>query len=493
MSEYIIELNNITKLYPGVVALDDITIKVKRGTVHALVGENGAGKSTLIKVLSGAVKPDSGQIILEGEKFSSFTPQMAIKKGIGVVYQEFNLIPQLSVTENIFFKREIKKGILLDMKKMDSISKEKMENLGIYINTKTKVRDLSIAYQQLVEITKIVSQNAKVIVLDEPSAPLTNQEQKHLYRLIANLKEKGITVIYISHRLEEIFEICDTVSVMRDGKHVITENVASISRKELIEHMVGREIINIYPERKNKIGDVVIKAENLCNEKLRDISFELRKGEVLGIAGLVGAGRTELARSLFGADTLIAGEVFYNDKKVKIKSPKQAINMGIGLIPEDRKGQGVLLHMSVEDNISFSNYQEHTKLTVLKRKEIKELVAEYISQLNIKTPSAKQKVAHLSGGNQQKVVVAKWLATHSDIIIFDEPTRGIDVGAKHEIYLMINELLERGKSIIMVSSEMPELIGMSDRIIVMCEGRITGCLDKSEFEQKRIMELAAGI
>jgi len=493
MSEYILEMNNITKLYPGVVALDDVSIKVKRGTVHALVGENGAGKSTLIKVLAGAITPESGQIILDGEVFASFTPQQAISKGIGVVYQEFNLIPQLNVMENIFFKREIKKGIRLDVKKMDRIAKEKLADLGLNINTKAKVCDLSVAYQQLVEITKIVSQDAKIIVMDEPSAPLTTQELEHLYRLIRNLKEKGVTIIYISHRLEEIFDICDIVSVMRDGKHVVTKNVADISRKELIEHMVGRDFADIYPKRNNNIGDVILKADHLYNEKIKDISFELRKGEVLGIAGLVGAGRTELARALFGADELITGEITYKGRKIKIKSPKQAIAMGIGLIPENRKEQGVLLHMSVEDNIAFSNYREYAKYSVLSREKIQKAVNDYIGQLNIKTPSKKQKVANLSGGNQQKVVVAKWLATHSDVIIFDEPTRGIDVGAKHEIYLLMNKLIESGKSIIMISSEMPELIGMSDRIMVMCEGRISGWLEKEEFDQTKILELAANI
>ena len=493
MSEYILEMNNITKLYPGVVALDDVSLKVKKGSVHAIVGENGAGKSTLIKTLAGAIQPDGGHIVLEGEKYDSFNPQQAIAKGIGVVYQEFNLIPQLTVTENIFFKRELKKGIFLDAEKMNRLAKEKMDELGLDINVKKKVADLSVAYQQLVEITKIVSQDARVIVMDEPSAPLTNQELTHLYRLINNLKEKGVTIIYISHRLEEIFEICDQVSVMRDGKHVITMDVKDTDQRALIAYMVGREMTDVYPKRESSIGETILKAEHLYNEKLRDVSFELKSGEVLGIAGLVGAGRTELARAIFGADHLIDGKITYKGKEVKIKRPNQAISMGIGLVPESRKEQGVLLHMSVEENICYADYPEYTRGIVLKEKELKASVNDYIEKIHIKTPSPKQLVQNLSGGNQQKVVVAKWLATHSDIIIFDEPTRGIDVGAKHEIYELVNELVAEGKSIIMISSEMPELIGMSDRMLVMCEGRMVGELSKEEFEQAKILELASGI
>jgi len=492
MSEYILEMNNITKLYPGVVALDDVSLKVKKGSVHAIVGENGAGKSTLIKTLAGAIQPDGGHIVLEGERYDSFNPQQAIEKGIGVVYQEFNLIPQLTVTENIFFKRELKKGIFLDAEKMNRLAKEKMDELGLDINIKKKVADLSVAYQQLVEITKIVSQDAKVIVMDEPSAPLTNQELAHLYRLINNLKEKGVTIIYISHRLEEIFEICDQVSVMRDGKHVITMEVKDTNQHELIAYMVGREMTDVYPKRESNIGETILKGEHLYNEKLRDVNFELKKGEVLGIAGLVGAGRTELARAIFGADHLIDGKIIYKGEEVNIKHPSQAIRMGIGLVPESRKEQGVLLHMSVEENICYADYPEYTRGIVLKEKELKASVSDYIEKLSIKTPSAKQLVQNLSGGNQQKVVVAKWLATHSDIIIFDEPTRGIDVGAKHEIYELVNELVAEGKSIIMISSEMPELIGMSDRMLVMCEGRMVGELAKDEFEQTKILELASG-
>ncbi len=493
MAEYILEMNNITKLYPGVVALDDVSIKIKKGSVHAIVGENGAGKSTLIKVLAGAIKPDAGEIILEGETFSSFDPQRAIAKGIGVVYQEFNLIPHLTVTENVFFKRELKKGFILDADKMNKFTKDKMDELGIEINVKSKVSELSVAYQQLVEITKIVSQDAKVIVMDEPSAPLTNNELKQLYRLINGLKEKGVTIIYISHRLEEIFEVCDTVSVMRDGKHVITMDVKDTDQHELISYMVGRTLNMVYPKRQSEIGETVLKAENLYNKKLRDVSFELKKGEILGIAGLVGAGRTELARAIFGADKLISGKLSYKGKKVDIKNPRQAIGMGFGLVPENRKEQGVLLHLSVEENIAFADYPEYTKGIVIKAKELKQNVDKHIKQLEIKTPSPKQLVRNLSGGNQQKVVVAKCLATHSDVIIFDEPTRGIDVGAKQEIYALMNELAESGKSIIMISSEMPELIGMSDRMLVMCEGRIAGELAKDEFEQTKILELASGL
>jgi ribose transport system ATP-binding protein len=493
MSDYILEMKNVMKLYPGVVALDDMTLQVKRGSVHALVGENGAGKSTLIKTLAGAVQPDAGQIVLEGESFKGMNPELAIKKGIGVVYQEFNLIPQLTVTENIFFKRELKKGIVVDTARMNQLAKEKMAELGLDIDVKAKVADLSVAYQQLVEITKIVSQDAKIIVMDEPSAPLTNRELDHLYKVIERLKEKGVTIIYISHRLEEIFEICDTVSVMRDGKHIKTMPVQDTNQQELIAYMVGRDLTNVYPERNVEIGETVLRVDHLYNEKLRDVSMEVKHGEILGVAGLVGAGRTELVRAIFGADPLICGEITYKGEKVTIKNPKQAIDMGFGLVPESRKEQGVLLHFSVEENIAFANLNNYANGIVLKIKEIKADVAKYIQQLKIKTPSEKQLVKNLSGGNQQKVVVAKWLATHSDVIIFDEPTRGIDVGAKHEIYALMNELVEQGKSIIMISSEMPELIGMADRMIVMCEGRVAGELQKDEFEQTKILALASGM
>ena len=493
MTDYILEMNEITKLYPGVVALDNVSLRVKKGSVHALVGENGAGKSTLIKVLSGAIRPEGGEFKLDGETFAYFTPQQAIGKGVGVVYQEFNLISQLTVTENIFFKREITKGLILDADKMNKMAHEMIKDLGLDINVKAKVCDLSIAYQQLVEITKIASQDAKLMVMDEPSAPLTNQELKQLYKLIKTLKEKGVTILYISHRLEEIFDICDTVSVMRDGKHVITMDVAGTTRQELIAHMVGRDLTTVYPERVGELGEVILKCEHLCNNKLRDVSFELRKGEVLGIAGLVGAGRTELARALFGADPLLSGKIWYDGKETEIKNPGHAIRLGIGLVPENRKEQGVLLHMSVEENIAFANLGEYSKFKVLNSKRIKASIKGSIRELNIKTPSERQKVVNLSGGNQQKVVVAKWLATHSDVIIFDEPTRGIDVGAKQEIYTLVNKLVANGKSIIMISSEMPELIGMSDRMLVMCKGRVASVLEKSGFEQTRILELASGL
>ena len=493
MSDYILEMNHVTKYYPGVVALDDVSIKVERGSVHAIVGENGAGKSTLIKTLAGAIKPDGGEIILEGEKFTGMNPQLAKEKGVGVVYQEFNLIPQLTVTENIFFKREIKKGIVVDTAKMNQLAAEKINELGLDINVKAKTADLSVAYQQLVEITKIVSQDAKVIVMDEPSAPLTNKELGHLYELIKRLKAKGVTIIYISHRLEEIFEICDTVSIMRDGKHVKTMPVAQTNQDELIANMVGHEMKVDYPQHKNDIGEVVLETKNLYNAKLRDVSIRLHKGEILGFAGLVGAGRTELARAIFGADPIVSGEVYYKGEKMNFSGPKDAIRKGFGLVPENRKEQGVLLHLSVQENIVFANYDEYSRNYVLNTRNIKDDVARQIGDLRIKTPSDQQLVQNLSGGNQQKVVVAKWLATHSDVIIFDEPTRGIDVGAKQEIYSLMSQLAESGKSIIMISSEMPELIGMADRMIVMCEGAVAGELKKEEFEQTKILALASGM
>lgn len=491
-SEFVLELKNITKTYPGVVALNDVSIGFKPGEIHALLGENGAGKSTLIKAISGAIVPDSGQIIVDGKQYAQLTPHISRSLGIGAIYQEFNLVPYLSAAENIFLGNPIRNGIQINMKEMVNRSKELFKSLNIDLNPLTPVKELTVAYQQIVEIAKAVSQNVKVLIMDEPSAPLTNNEVVAMFELVKRLKERGVTIIYISHRLEELFEISDRVTVMRDGQYIDTKNTRETSRKELISLMVGRELTESYPSKNIEPGEIALEVRNLSGNGVRNISFAVKKGEILGFSGLVGSGRTELVRAIFGADPIESGEIFLEGKKVTIKSPSDAIQLGIGLIPEDRKQQGVILGMSVKENISFAHIRRITSLTIINRKKENDLVSKFKDSLSIKTPTLSQKVKNLSGGNQQKVVLAKWLATNSKVLIFDEPTRGIDVGAKQEIYKLMCRLAEEGKAIIMISSEMPELLGMADRITVICEGRIVGELGKGEATQDGILDLASG-
>ncbi|MGI6777818.1 MAG: sugar ABC transporter ATP-binding protein [Acetivibrionales bacterium] len=489
----ILELKGITKEYPGVLALDNVSMDFNKGEVHALLGENGAGKSTLIKVLSGAIIPNRGEIVFEGDTYGYMTPALAQKLGIGVIYQEFNLVPSLSVADNIFLGDEIRKGIIRDRKQMMKKSEELLSSLKINISPAALISDLSVAYRQIVEIVKAVSKNVKVLIMDEPSAPLTNNEVEAMFELIKRLKSQGVTIIYISHRIEELFRISDRVTVLRDGQYICTKNTSDTNRTELISLMVGRPLTEQYPERNSDIGDIMLEVKGLnAGGLLKDINFQVKKGEILGISGLVGAGRTELARAIFGADEIESGEIYIEGQKINIKSPKEAIKHGIALIPEDRKQQGLLLEMSVAHNITFANIKEMCKNTIISIKKEKELVDDSILKLRIKTPSAAQRVKNLSGGNQQKVVLAKWLAAYSRIMIFDEPTRGIDVGSKHEIYMLMNQLANEGKAIIMISSELPELLGMADRILVMHEGEITGELSKEEATQDSIMNLASG-
>ncbi|NLU53052.1 MAG: sugar ABC transporter ATP-binding protein [Clostridiaceae bacterium] len=488
----ILSLRGITKYYPGVVALNDVSLEFRRGEVHALIGENGAGKSTLIKIISGAIKPDKGLLEINGKQYNSFDPFHAKQNGIEAVYQEFNLVDSLSVAENICFGEN--NGFLVDFKKMYEKARKIFEEMQVDIDVKAKVRDLSTAQQQLVEIAKSISRNAKILIMDEPSAPLSVSEVRKMFEIVRNLKKNGVTIIYISHRLDELFEISDRVSVLRDGQYIKTLETSRTNPKELISLMVGRELTESFPQKRGTIGATALELKNVCGNGLKDISFTLRKGEILGIAGLVGAGRTELARLIFGADKLISGSVLINGKPVRIHLPVDAINLGIGLIPEDRKRQGCFLEKDVSWNISISNLRSLLKWkTVVDKNKEKSLAEDFYDRLNIKTPTLMQKVKNLSGGNQQKVVLAKTLATNSDIIIFDEPTRGIDVGSKQEIYHLIRDLADQGKAILMISSEMAELIGLSDRILVMYSGRITGEITKEEFSQDRILELASGL
>ncbi|HLK56571.1 MAG TPA: sugar ABC transporter ATP-binding protein [Chthonomonadaceae bacterium] len=490
-----LEMRHISKQYPGVRALDDVSLTVMAGEVHALLGENGAGKSTLMKILAGAQPKDSGEILLNGQSVHIDSPQRAMDLGISIIYQEFNLVPYLSAGENIFLGRE-PRGLLpgfVDFKTLYAESQRVIDTLGVRLDARAPVNTLSIAQQQMVEIAKATSKKSKIIVMDEPSATLTDHELQSLFTLIRQLRAEGVSVIYISHRLEEVFEICDRATIMRDGHWVATKDVKDLTREEIIRLMVGRELKDAIPKVPAEIGAPALTVRNLNRAGiLHNISFEVRKGEVLGLAGLVGAGRTETARVIFGADKLDSGTIEVFGQPVKIRSPQDAIRHGIGLVTEDRKQQGLVLGMVVRENNTLANLDLLSTLGFIRRNEERQVAEKYKTDLSIKTPTIEQTVQNLSGGNQQKVVLAKWLFTGSKILIFDEPTRGIDVGAKSEIYKLMNELAARGVAIIMISSELPEVLGMSDRILVMHEGRIAGELSRAEATQEKIMHLATG-
>ncbi len=491
-AKVVLSLENITKRYPGVLALNKVSMNFLEGEVHALLGENGAGKSTLIKAVAGAIDIDSGKIIINGQEYEKITPSLSRSLGIEVIYQEFNLVPTLSCAENIYLCEKSENSALFNSKEIEKKAVKVLDQFGVKIDPKKMVQDLSIAEQQIIEIAKAVSKNVKILIMDEPSAPLSVSEVEMMFKIINQLKEKGVTVIYISHRLEEVFRISDRVSVMRDGSYVTTKNTKDTSRQELITLMVGRELKETYPKRKNLPGNVALEVKNLTGNGDRNISFSVRKGEILGISGLVGAGRTELAQLLFGAAPIESGEILINGKPTKINSPLDAIHHKIGLLTEDRKGQGLFLEMPIKWNISFPIGQRISKYGVVNTKKEDEIATKYKERINIKTPSLLQQVVNLSGGNQQKVVLAKALAAESDILIFDEPTRGIDVGAKQEIYHLMTELADNGITILMISSDMEELLGMSDRIIVLCEGELAGEVQKENFNQHYILDLASG-
>jgi ribose transport system ATP-binding protein len=487
-------MQHITKCYPGVLALDDVHFELEPGEVHVLIGENGAGKSTLMKILSGAERKDAGDIFIEGNKVEITSPRDAKQLGIMMIYQELNLVPQLSVAENILLGKEpMNRGPFVDWKTLYSQARALLDRLGSDLTEKAKVSGLSIAQQQVVEIAKALSSEAKIMVMDEPSAALTTKEVADLFKLIRWLKAQGISVIYISHRLEELFEIGDNVTVLRDGKWIDTKKVSEVDKTELIRKMVGRELTQEFPKRQFNRGREVLRVEHINrNDALHDISFSLYQGELLGIAGLVGAGRTELARVIFGADRKDSGDMYLDGKRLEITSPFDAIQNGIALLTEDRNRQGLILDMSVRENITLSNLSALTKGHFISREKERNVVNKFVRDLRIKTPSIKQIVRNLSGGTRQKVVLARWMFTESKIIIFDEPTRGIDVGAKLEIYHLINNLIERGIAVVMISSELPEIMGMCDRIAVMCRGRIAGIVDRTETTQEEIMLLATG-
>jgi ribose transport system ATP-binding protein len=490
-----LEMIHISKVFPGVKALDDVTFKVKSGEVHALVGENGAGKSTLMKILDGVYKADEGKIIVNDNEVSINNTNDAKDLKIGLIFQEFNLIPSLSVSENIFLgslKRT--RARLVDWKSINKKSGELLKSLDFGINPRTIINKLSIAEKQLVEIAKALASEANIIIMDEPTSSLTSKEIDKLFTIIKDLKQKGYTIIYISHHLEEIFYIADTVTVLRDGKVISTEKVTDETKNSIVEKMVGRPITMEFPKRKSNIGEVILEVESLCSDKLKNISFKLYKGEILGISGLVGSGRTELAEAIFGEEPPHSGRVKVNGDLKRIRSTVQAKKNKIALIPEDRKEEGLVLNFSVLLNSTICNLNKiKSRLRILSSRKEKKYTIEMIKKLGIKTPSINQKTLNLSGGNQQKTVIAKWLFAEPDILIMDEPTRGIDVGAKFEIYQLMNAMVAEGKAIIMISSELPEVLGMSDRLIVMSNGEVQSILDKEEFDANIVMEKSIGL
>jgi len=489
--DYILELENITKIFPGVKALDEVSFNVERNTIHGLVGENGAGKSTLINVLAGIYTDYEGIFKINGEKIDFSDPREAQLKGISVVHQEIELAGTLSVTENIFLGNLLfTKGNLVDWKSMRRKAQEMVNNLGMDIDVDTPVSSLPVAKKQIVEICKAINLDTEIIIMDEPSAALTENELETLFKIIDELKQGGITIIYISHRLEAIFDIADNVSVLRDGQHIGTLPVSDVDREKLIHMMVGRELGNEFPKEFAEIGDVVMEVKGLTREGVfHDVSFELHKSEVLGIAGLIGSGRTELARGILGIDKVDSGKIILKGKEVHHNSFGDAIDNSMGLIPEDRKKYGIIREFPVKENICLVSINQVIENGIVRNKLEKKYAREYVDKLDISTPSVETEVKYLSGGNQQKVVVAKWLMQDSEILILDEPTRGIDVGAKTEIYKLINSLVKSGKSVIMISSELPEILGMSDRILVMHRGEIVGMLNREEASQEKILRL----
>lgn len=492
--EYVLELEHIRKEYPGVVALKDVTLQLKKGEILALIGENGAGKSTLIKCCSGAVIPTSGKIKVNGKEFTSMTPQLASENGIAIIYQEFNNVKELSAAENLFLGHPIRKGIIVDKAAMEKEAAKAFERLHIKIDPKTLMKNLTVGYQQMVEIAKAIQQDAKILIMDEPSAPLTSKEVESMFEVVELLRKQGVSIIYISHRLEEIYRLSDRILVLRDGEYVKTLITKDSHVQELIKLMVGRELTESYPPRGDCIDEskVVLELKNLTGNGDKDISLKVHKGEILGLGGLVGAGRTELAEMIFGAVHKQSGQIIFDGKEIDPRSPREAIDIGIALVPEDRKRHGAMLGISIKDNINMPIYKKNSTLSVINSKIEKETAEKYEKSMAIKTPSLNQLVKNLSGGNQQKVILGRWLAADAELIIVDEPTRGIDVGAKYEIYKLMNDLVEKeGKAIIMISSEMEELMGMSDRIVVLSEGNMTGQLEKNEFNQETIMTYAS--
>ena len=499
MSEFVLEMRGVCKSFPGVKALDHAQLKLRPGTVHALMGENGAGKSTLMKCMFGIYKMDEGDIYIDGEKTVISDPLEAWDKGISMVHQELQPIPARTIGENIFLGRyPMKKALgfipVVDHDKMYEDTAKLLKRVRMDFDPKQKLGTLTVSQMQSVEIAKAVAGNCRVLILDEPTSSLTQNEVEALFRIVEDLKKEGVAIVYISHKMDEILRISDEVTIMRDGQYIGTWEAKDLTTDFIITKMVGRELTNLYPKRENIPGDVVFEVEDFTSinpRSFRHCSFNVRKGEILGVAGLVGAQRTELMEGLFGTRSHTSGTIRYKGKELKITRPKDAIDHGIAMLTEDRRGSGIMGVLSVADNISVASLNKYVDYGfMLNTKKIDELVEENRKKMNIKTPSGKTLIQSLSGGNQQKVLIGRWLANDPDVLILDEPTRGIDVGAKYEIYCIIADLAKQGKSIIMISSEMGELIGMSDRIMVMCDGRITGFIDGKEANQENIMALA---
>ena len=498
MSEYVLEMKNICKAFPGVQALNNANLSLKPGHVHALMGENGAGKSTLMKCLFGIYKKDSGQIIYQGQEINNRDPFEALNRGIAMVHQELLPIPDRTIAENIYVGRYPVKNIgpikIIDHKKMYKDAQALLDELNLNFDAHAKLESLTASQMQLVEICKALSADAKIVILDEPTSSLTLKEVDKLFEIIRQLTDKGCGVIYISHKMDEILQISDEITIMRDGQYIGTWEASEMTTDMIIEKEVGRELKNLYPPKVNTPGEVVFEVKDFCSihpHSFQHCSFEARDGEILGVAGLVGAQRTELMEAIMGLRGITSGEVYFKGKKLDIKSPSDAIKDGVTLLTEDRRGSGIFGVLSVGDNVGIASVNDYLKYRVMvDGKKINQIVDKSISELSIKTPSKKTQIQHLSGGNQQKVIISRWLAKDPEVLIMDEPTRGIAVGAKYEIYSIIGRLAKEGKTIIMVSSEMPELIGVCDRIMVMCEGQITGFVEGEDMNQEKIMELS---
>ncbi|MDF2614611.1 MAG: transporter related protein [Clostridia bacterium] len=488
-----VEFRNITKLFPGVRALDGISFKAKGGEVVALVGENGAGKSTLLKVLNGDYQADGGQYLIDGEERRFKNPQEAIAAGISIIYQERQIIPYLSVAENIYMEEIPTKGSkLIDFRKLNANAQSIIDEFNLPIKPSAKVKDLSVAYQQMVEIMKAYRRNPKVIAFDEPTASLSDTEIESLFKIIAKLKAKGLIILYVSHRMKEIFQMTDQVVIIKDGQYVTQIPTKETNEREIVKMMVGRNLGDIFSEldRNKKKDGIMLKVENLTNDYVKDVSFELKKGEILGFAGLVGAGRTETMRAIFGADKKTTGRVHLDGREIHIKAPEDAIACGIALCPEDRKEEGIIGGRAIKENISIGILKKLTKRGFVDRNKEINLAESSVKELRIRTPHIEKKIRELSGGNQQKTILARWLAAHPKVLILDEPTKGIDIGSKAEIYQMTCDLAKKGISVILISSELTEVLGLSDRVIVMCEGRITGELSNEEATEEKVLTLA---
>lgn len=493
--EYILEVDNVRKEFPGVVALDDVQLRIRPGSVHALMGENGAGKSTLMKIIAGIYNPDKGEVRFAGKQLDIKTPIDALNSGIAMIHQELNLMNTMTVAENVWIRREPKNALgLIDHDQMNKQTQALFDELNLNLDPKAMVGDLTVAQKQMIEISKAVSYKSDVLIMDEPTSAITESEVERLFAIIRDLKAKGVGIVYITHKMDELFEIADELTVFRDGQYVGTEPASDVTKDDVIRMMVGREITDMFPKIECEIGDVTLEVKNLSNGRhFKDVSFELRRGEILGVAGLVGSGRSEVAEAIFGVKPASSGDILINGEKVTITKPSDATQHGLAFLTEDRKESGCFLILDCLENIQMALITQGmvNKAGFVEQGKVTQMVEEYVDKLRIKTPSLAETVENLSGGNQQKLLIARWLLTNPKILILDEPTRGIDVGAKSEIHRLITQLAGQGVAILMISSELPEVLGMSDRIMVMHEGCVSGFLDRSEADQVSVMQLAA--